>query len=122
LVEKINHPSFQIAINLCHELMSGRGYALDKTFEMAKGRIGAIIISGSLVELDRTSVRTMNASTILSLDKSIYDLRPYLRLIKCSGFDGPIGFINFKLPNPEDYLERTMNRWIELCEEVGLYE
>lgn len=123
LVEKIDHPSFGVAINLCHELMSDRGDVLEQTFQMAKHRIAAIIISGSQRALDRTSVRTMNASTIKSLDKSDYDLRPFLRLVKQSGFDGPIGFINFKLPSkPEDYLERTMKKWTALCLEVGLYE
>ena len=121
-VEKVNHPALSTAINLCHELMSYKGDVLAQTFEKAKGRIGAIIISGALVELDETDVGTMNASTILSLDKSIYDLRPFMRLIKTSGFDGPIGFINFRLPDPEDYLKRTITRWNELCEEVGLYE
>lgn len=123
LVEKINHPSFGIAINLCHELMSDKGEELEETFERAKDRISAVIISGSLIELDRTSVRTMNESTIRSLDDSVYDLSPYMRLIKNSGFEGPIGFINFNVPGaPEDYLERTMTRWRELCLEVGLFE
>ena len=125
LVEKINHPSFGVSINLCHELMSDKGEveALEQTFKKAKGRISAIILSGSKVELDRTSVRTMNESTIMSLDESEYDLRPFMRLIKTSGFEGPIGFINFKLSaSPEDYLERSITKWKELCEEVGLYE
>lgn len=123
LVEKINHPSLGIAINLCHELMSDKGDVLEQTFEKAKDRLFTVVISGSLIELDRTSVRTMNESTIKSLDDSPYDLRPFMRLIATSGFKGPIGFINFKLSTaPEDYLERTMNRWTELCEEVGLYE
>ena len=123
LVEKIDNPSFGIAINLCHELMSDKGESLEHTFEIAKERIFTIIISGSKVELDRTSVRTMNESTIKSLDESSYDLKPYMQLIKNSGFDGPIGFINFKIPaHPEDYLQRTMTRWKELCNEVGLYE
>lgn len=124
LVEKINHPSLGVAINLCHELMSDKGglAALKQTFERAKGRISTVIISGAQITLDRTSVTTMNASTIKSLDDSSYDLRPFMRLIKDSGFEGPVGFINFKLPNPEDYLKRTIKRWKELCEEVGLYE
>ena len=124
LVEKIDHPSFGIAVNLCHEMMSDKGdtATLTHTFEIAKPRIAAIILSGSLIELDRTNVSTMNASTILSLDESIYDLRPFIRLIKDSGFEGPIGFINFRLPEPEDYLERSINRWNELCREVGLYD
>ena len=59
----------------------------------------------------------------MSLDESEYDLRPFMRLIKDSDYKGPIGFINFKPPTaPEDYLKRTMQRWNELCREVGLYE
>ena len=54
LVEKIDHPSFGIAINLCHELMSDKGEALAQTFEKAKHRISAIIISGAQKELART--------------------------------------------------------------------
>ena len=123
LVEKIDHPSFGIAITLCHELMSDKGEDLKKTFARAKDRISTVIISGSLITLDRTSVRTMNESTIKSLDDSVYDLRPYMRLIKTSGFEGPVGFINFKIPgSPEAYLKRTMTRWRELCLEVGLFE
>jgi|ETNmetMinimDraft_22_1059887.scaffolds.fasta_scaffold00015_23 sugar phosphate isomerase/epimerase len=125
LVEKINQPDFQVAINLCHELMSYQGDRLEETFERARGRIGAIILSGSLLDLDPSSVRSMTESTIMSLDESEYDVRPYLQLIKNSGFDGPIGFINFRLDRlykPEDYLARTLNRWIALCNEVGLYE
>ena len=122
LVNKIDHPSFGVAINLCHELMSGKGSELKKTFKLAKGKLFAVIISGSLIELDTTSVSSMNASTINSLDESIYDLKPYMKLIKKSGFNGPVGFINFKLSNPEDYLKRSIDRWNELCMEVGLYK
>ena len=125
LVEKIDQPDFQVAINLCHELMSYKGDQLAKTFARAEGRIGAIILSGALIDLDQTSVRSINESTIMSLDESIYDVRPYLKLIKDSRFDGPIGFINYRLDRlyePEDYLARTMAKWRELCEEVELYE
>lgn len=125
LVKKINHSHFQIAINLCHELMSNKGDRLAESFAMAQGRIGAIILSGALIELNDESVRAMNESTIMSLDDSVYDLRPYLRLIKESDFDGPIGFINFRLDRltpPEDYLARSMARRQELCEEIGLYK
>ena len=122
LVQKIDHPSFQVAINLCHELMSDHGEVLAETFAQAQGHIGAIILSGSLVELDRTSVQTMNQSTIKPLDESVYDLRPFMRLIKASGFNGPIGYINFKpTAPPAHYLARTMHQWSALCAEVGLY-
>ncbi len=123
LVEKFDHPSFGIAINLCHELMSDKGPELEATFKRANDKIAAVILSGAILELDRTSVRTMNASTIHSLEDSEYDLKPFLKLIKESDYKGPVGFINYKIPgSPKDYLEKSMNRWEELCEEVGLYE
>ncbi|MFT7033118.1 MAG: sugar phosphate isomerase/epimerase [Cyclobacteriaceae bacterium] len=122
LVNKIDHPNFGVAINLCHELMSFKGDELKETFKLAKGKLFDVVISGALVELDTTSVSSMNASTIHSLDKSAYDLRPYMKLIKKSSYDGPVGFINFRLENPEDYLKRSIDRWNELCMEVGLYK
>ncbi len=105
-------------------MMSDKGSvaALKQTFEKAKGRISTIVISGYLIELDRASIGSMNESTIRSLDDSPYDLRPFMRLIKTSGYQGPVGFINFRLKDPEDYLNRTIKRWHELCEEVGLFE
>lgn len=121
LVRKIDHPSFQIAINLCHEIMSDADENLDESFALAGDKIGAIILSGALNELDRTNVRTMNESTIHSLDESEYDLKPFMRLIRDSGFEGPVGFINFKLTNPNDYLKRSMDHWVELCGEVDLH-
>ncbi len=123
LVEKINSPSLGIAINLCHELMSDNGAQLPETFARAQDRLEAVILSGALIELDRTSVGSMNASTILSLDESVYDLRPFMQLIKESGFDGPVGMINFKPETePADYLSRSMKEWKRLCAEVGLGE
>ncbi|MBK1879011.1 sugar phosphate isomerase/epimerase family protein [Pelagicoccus mobilis] len=121
-LEKVDHPSLSTAINLCHELIADKGDVLEQTFERAKGRISAIMISGALTEVDRSSAKGKSGSTILSLDESVYDLRPYMRLIKESGFEGPIAFINFNLQNPADHLERSMIRWKELCEEIGLYE
>lgn len=121
LVEKIDSPSLSIGINLCHELMSDQGHRLAETFAAAQHRLGAVILSGSLIELDRTSVRSMNDSTILSLDESEYNLRPFMRLIKESGFEGPVGFINFNPETePKDYLSRSMKEWRRLCAEVGL--
>ncbi len=123
LIEQIDHPSLGVAINLCHELMSDNGPHLARTFAGAKDRLAAVIISGSLVELDRTSVRTMNESTIMPLDESVYDLRPFVQLIKDSGFTGPVGYINYRPgATPADYLKRSLQRWHELCREVGLYE
>ncbi|NVJ59386.1 MAG: metallophosphoesterase [Gammaproteobacteria bacterium] len=111
LAEKINHPNLGIAFNLTHELNAGKGGQLSESINQVKDRIVAMTVSGA-----------NNNTNILSLDESRYDLKPYLRLIKSSGFSGPIGFLNFKLSNPADYLDRSFEEWQQLCKEVGLFE
>jgi len=121
LVEEIDHPSFGLAVNLTHELQSQRGDRLARTFSSAEHRIFAVIVSGADKALNTSSNAARLGSTIMSLDEGEYDLRPFMKLIASSGYKGPIGFLNFKLSNPEDYLVRTIERWNELCMEVGLY-
>lgn len=123
IVEKINNPYLGLSINLSHELRSDKGPILEETFEKSKEHISTIILSGSNIELDRTSPSTMNNSTVMSLEKSEYDLIPFMKLTKKYGSEVPLGFINFKMTeDPKIYLKNTMDRWIELCNEVGLYE
>ncbi len=123
IVEKINNPYLGLSINLSHELRSDKGPILEETFEKSKEHISTIILSGSNIELDRTSPSTMNTSTVMSLEKSEYDLIPFMKLTKKYGSEIPLGFINFKMTeDPKIYLKKTMGKWIELCNEVGLYE
>jgi cytochrome c peroxidase len=122
MANNINHPSLGVAVNLSHELMSGKGGVLAQTFNQVKNRLVAVTISGAKNTIDNSSTGARERSTIMPLDESEYDLRPYMRLIKTSGYEGPVGFLNFKLSNPADYLERTINRWNSLALEVGLYK
>ena len=123
LVKKINSPFLGLSINLSHELRSDKDSILEETFKKSKEHISTIILSGSNIELDRTSPGTMNSSTVMSLEKSEYDLIPFMKLTKKYGSEVPLGFINFKMTeDPKIYLKNTMERWVELCKEVGLYE
>lgn len=123
LAEKINSPYLGVSINLSHELRSEKGPVLKQTFKKSKKYISAIILSGSNIELDKTSLGTMNSSTVKSLENSEYDVVPFMKLSKKYGGNLPVGFINFKLAeDPKVYLKNTMERWVELCNEVGLYE
>lgn len=123
LVKKINSPYLGLSINLTHELRSDKGPFLKETFKKSKNYISTIILAGSDIELDRTSPSTMNTSTVKSLENSEYDLVPFMKLTKKYGSEVPLGFINFKMTeDPKIYLKNTMDRWIELCEEVRLYE
>ena len=123
MAEKINNPNLGVTVNLSHELRSEKGSFLKQTFKKSKKYISAIILSGSNIELDKTSNGTRNSSTVKSLENSEYDLVPFVKLSKKYGGSLPIGFINFKLSeDPNIYLKNTMDKWIELCNEVGFYE
>lgn len=122
-VERMDHPALGLAVHLSHELWAGRGDDLGRTFELVRHRLDAVTISGADAQIGAASNSSTNGgSAVGSLDESEVDLRPYMRLIRDSGFEGPVGFLNYGLSDPEDYLERSMRRWNELCREVGLYE
>ena len=120
LINQIDNPRFKVMINLPHELGAKEEDALEETFEKAKGKIGAVVLTGA-------KSATTGAAVPLSLSK--YDLRKFMGLIRDSEWKGPIGFINpFResfhpddgIPFPQDYLTHDIEEWKKLCDEVGL--
>lgn len=123
LVEDINDPRFTVSINLVHEYHAGLSdpASLANTFNQAKGRIGAIILCG---------IQTTGDFEILSLEDSEHDLEPFIGLIRDSEYMGPVGFINFSIPEdpgdgvgyPEEYLAGSIAEWNTLSSDVGVFE
>ncbi len=123
LVEEINDPRFTVSINLVHEYHAGLSdpASLSNTFQQAKGHIGAVILCG---------IQTTGAFEILSLEDSEHDLEPFMGIIRDSEYTGPVGFINFNIPEdpndgvdyPEEYLAGSITEWDNLSTNVGLFE
>ncbi|MGB0373207.1 MAG: hypothetical protein ACPGN3_17900 [Opitutales bacterium] len=123
LVEEINDPRFTVSVNLIHEYHAGLSdeASLENTFNAARGRIGAVILGG---------IQTEGDFSILSLEDSQFDLEPLLGIVRDSEYAGPVGFINFMIPEdsgdalpyPEEYLVGSMNEWESLTSTVGLYQ
>jgi len=120
LINQVDNPRFKIMINLPHELGAKEESTLEETFEKAKGKIGAIVITGA---------KSANTGAAVPLSLSKYDLRKFMGLIRDSEWKGPIGYINpFResfhpddgIPFPQDYLTHDMKEWKKLCDEVGL--
>lgn len=109
MAERINHPNLGIAYNLTHELNENHDDQIEEIYERVKSRVVAMTVSGVTDEVK-----------FGDLGKSTYDHRRYMRMIKNSDFKGPIGYINFQLTNPPDYLKRGIDYWNALCKEVGL--
>lgn len=111
LVEAIDHDSLSVAVNLTHEILSDREQLLSESFERARPYLGAVTLAGAAQD-----------SAVMALHESETSLSPFVRLVAQSGFEGPVGFLNHKLPNPDGYLPRSMAHWKMLCEEAGLHE
>ncbi len=113
LVNDINSTSFGVALNLTHELRAGNSdrAALKSAFEAAGDKLFAVTLAGAPEE-DLTAIR--------ALHESGYDLRPFIGLIKDSGFPGPVGFLNHTLSNPEVYLPLSLDYWRAQSEAIGL--
>mmetsp|Transcript_9018 Transcript_9018/g.26940 ORF Transcript_9018/g.26940 Transcript_9018/m.26940 type:complete len:355 (-) Transcript_9018:12-1076(-) len=122
LVEKINRSNFGIVLNLNHELLAGKFSELAQTVERIKHKLFGVNISGARWPLDDSSDSAMIRSSVLALDENEFDLKSFLSLIKNSGYSGPIGFLNYKLEDPEYYLQGNIEAWRKLCSEVQLYE
>jgi len=114
LVKELNAMGLRIglAVNLTHELQAGKGGIVKQTFENTKQHTVAVTLSGS----------NGQSPFVASLDESVYDTRPYMEGIRDTGFRGPVGYLNWRLENPESHLERTMREWQRLCMQVGLYD
>ena len=106
------------SINLVHERAGRRGAFLNETFVKARNKTMAVILSGNKQVLDYSN---LVGSLSRPLDQSEYNLRPFLRYMRDSGYTGDVFFINFKIPNPlRAYLQSSMEEWIKLANELNL--
>jgi len=122
LVEKIDRINFGIVLNLNHELLAGKFSELAQTVERIKHKLFGVNISGAKWPLNNSSTSAMIRSSILALKDNEFDMEMFLSLIKNNGYSGPIGFLNHKLEDPNDYLPDNMKIWNDLCSKVQLYE
>jgi sugar phosphate isomerase/epimerase len=123
LVEEVNDPRFTVSINIVHEYHAGRSdeASLIETFNLAKGRIGAVILCG---------IKTIGDFSIVSLEDSDHALEPFMKIVRDSEYSGPIAFVNHSIPEdtnddldyPEEYIAGSINEWVDLTKDVSLYE
>ncbi|MEO6243984.1 MAG: TIM barrel protein [Opitutaceae bacterium] len=115
-VKKINRPDFTLLLNLCHEMRAGHGERLAEVVKACAAHVSAIIISGADAKVDMTSPRTMDRSTLQSLDRGAFDWASLVRLADTAGIRAPVAFINFKInqnfgEDYRNYLPRSLAAW-----------
>jgi sugar phosphate isomerase/epimerase len=115
MVKKINHPNLKLAVHTCHELKAGNAGRLPEIVHKVKDYISFVTIAGASKQLDTSSRKAMDATTIQPLEDGVYDFGPFLKALKKADFKGPIGYINFKIAKePEDYLSKSLAEWNRL--------
>ena len=112
LVKKLNKPDLSIVLHLTHEMRAGNTLRLREVMQLSAPLISAITISGSNTEIDWTSRKTMQNSTIMPLDRGDFDWTEFMDDAKSIGIDVPVTFINVLIADaPSDYLPRSMAAW-----------
>ena len=106
------------SINLVHERLGRRGAFLNETFVMAHNKTKAVILSGQKRVIDFSNAID---SLINPLDESEYNLRPFLRYMRDSGYEGEVFFLNFKISDPlNTYLNNSLQEWTKLADGLSL--
>lgn len=118
-VKKMNNPNLKLAVHLCHEIRAGNGARISDVIKKVKGYISFATLSGTDSTADFSSLYRMDTTTIKPLDRGNYDVKKFLRALKSVHYNGPIGFINFKInEEPKDYLSRSLVAWNKMKDEV----
>lgn len=115
MVKKINHPNLKLALHTCHELKGGNGGRLAEVVDNVKDYLSFVTIAGAAKEMDMSSRKSMDATSIQPLEDGEYDFTPFLIALKDAEFKGPVGYINFKFDKqPEKYLPESLAEWERL--------
>jgi len=115
MVKKINHPNLKLAIHTCHELKAGNSDRMDEVVENVKEYLSFVTVAGAAKEVDMSTHRTMDKTTIQPLEDGVYDYATFFTALKKINYRGPVGYINFGFEKePEDYLPKSLEEWEKL--------
>ena len=115
MVKKIDHPNLKLALHTCHELKAGNGERMAEVVDNVKDYLSFVTIAGAAKEIDMSSRKLMDATSIQPLEDGEYVFAPFLKALKDAGFKGPVGYINFKFDKqPEEYLPESLAEWERL--------
>ena len=119
-IKRINSPNLKLAVHLCHEIRAGNGARIAEVVKNVRGFIGYATLCGTDSIADLSDWYKMDTTTIKPLDRGNYDVRKFVKALTVNKFEGPIGFINFKIEeDPEKYLSRSIMTWRKLQYETS---
>lgn len=100
LVRKVSRKNVATHFNLYHSPNRGKMDVLGQFFKKALPDISCVTING------------LEKGRIVPLDKGELDVEAFLRMIRKTGYNGPVGLQAWSVPGPSaEHLARSMARW-----------
>ncbi len=113
LAGKVDDPAVGVTFNLCHWLkVEGSQRDPAPVLRMAQPRLMFVTINGA----DTGDTKTMGWERLIRpLGEGSYNVGAFLRSLRATGYDGPVGFQGYGIPgDARAVLEKTMAAWREL--------
>ena len=113
LAGKVDDPAVGVTFNLCHWLkVEGSQRDPAPVLRAALPRLMFVTINGA----DTGDTKTMGWERLIRpLGEGSYDVGAFLRSLRATGYDGPVGFQGYGIPgDARAVLEKTMAAWREL--------
>ena len=110
LAEKVNDPAVGVTFNLCHWLkVEGSGRDPAPVLRAALPRLMFVTINGA----DTGDTKAMGWERLIRpLGEGSYDVGAFLKTLRATGYEGPIGFQGYGIPgDPRAVLAKTMAAW-----------
>lgn len=116
LARRVDRPNLGVSINLCHELMTDQGSKLDETIRQAADLLMMVSINGA----DAKQPGLGWDRLIQPLGHGDFDVADFLRKIRQTGYEGPIGLQCYAVPgDPIENLQQSMRTWRQYQVELG---
>jgi len=101
-------PNVGVTVNLCHELLAGNGDRLGEVIKAAGTYLNLVSLNGASPIPDKGP----KAWDTLPLGSGTFDVEAFLRLLRDSGYRGPIGHQFYGIKGDDmDKLSRAIESW-----------
>lgn len=115
VVKQVDLPNVGVTVNLCHELFAGNSERLSEVVKAAAPYLNLVSINGA----SPIPGKGPKAWDTLPLGSGTFDTEAFLRLIRDSGYRGPIGHQFFAVAGDDSHkLTLAIESWKKMKPEV----
>lgn len=111
VAKAVNMPNVGVTINLCHELFAGNANRLDEVVRAAGPHLNLVSINGA----SPIAGKGPKAWDTLPIGSGTFDVDGFLKLIKATGYRGPVGHQFYNVPGEDrEKLDRAIRSWRDM--------